>query len=984
MKRKRKVTLLAILLVVLFAVTIFHFGRSPERGEWDQTGEWDEGRPFDRATAEPSVPRVELEMPEPEARAEAEIPEPGPEPERPEPGPTPEPEKPVRYAEPDRPIPVVRAEPEISVPLPPAEIVSPWPPAEPEILIPLPPAQPDRPIPVVRAEPETPAPGVAAEPEIVFPLPGAEPEILIPLPYAEPVRSTPVVRAEPAPERDDPEAGTSAPAEPEFETFVVRRIPKSTFRSIGEADRLAILSEPTPTTEREPAIDSFVVREIPVSDFPAALTTHRRIRQSKALASAVRPIVPVVPTGAAALFRWDYLALRSSAILNRPQVGEATHTGRHGLSLVRILSLGRLDLEADAGDNNGELYLARGYLGIRTHGGWSGAIGDQNVGYGSPGFRGTTARGIRIERGRRSSSSSPAWKAGAVAGRVALDYANLENGSFPRRLEAGFFRVEQPQRQTAEAIVYHLADRNVASVPAADALRDSYGVGLSGSLIRSRLDLRGEFVGSATRLEDGSDQNGQAIDIRGRGNRDRLSFSGRLQGSRGEAFEVGHFGTRQLTPRDIQEATLNLRTGAGTSVSGWGGRWRYPPNFLADSTASNTNRHSIEGNRWGGRVTWRSARTGTGWSSSAEERRRVLASGSERVLTLASSVSQKIRRGLQAALAWNRIDYSDRPAHTFVTGSASFRLGRSGSFTLQQRTFWQEPLGLRLETIADVSSIRLLGGRLFVFGQLALTHEEKEEGGFRRAQTQSRVGGDLRLGRDVRLSGRYQRNHSGSGDVHSLDFTLTHSLGGTTWGPPTLEQMPFERQIVTGRIFEDRNRDGLRQEDEPGIPGIEVAIDGDSRAPVVTDVDGVYRCFLLPGRHSLRLLPASVPTTYTLDGVGPAELEVLPDRMTRRDFPLVRRVASVQGLVFDDRRGTGMSGVKIHLEPGRFTYTDENGTFRFEALPAGEYELRIDVESLPFGYRAVGVEVKRFRVDASGGRRRFTFHVTRPVIAVQF
>jgi len=59
---------------------------------------------------------------------------------------------------------------------------------------------------------------------------------------------------------------------------------------------------------------------------------------------------------------------------------------------------------------------------------------------------------------------------------------------------------------------------------------------------------------------------------------------------------------------------------------------------------------------------------------------------------------------VQAAVGWSRIDYSDRPARTYVTGSASFRVGRGGFLSLQQRTYWQEPYGPRLESIADLSS----------------------------------------------------------------------------------------------------------------------------------------------------------------------------------------------------------------------------------------------------------------------------------------
>lgn len=767
-----------------------------------------------------------------------------------------------------------------------------------------------------------------------------------------------------------------------FGTFLSRRIPRSAFATLLASHHPA--EEPD---RQEPSFGSFQYHRIPVSAFPLAEASPRRVRMRKSLTTQPRSFSPpVLATRGRTLLRWDQTAVHYSNLLNRPHTGSATHCGRYGVSIVHLLQAGRFDLESQVGDRNGNHFLARGYAGLDARGGWSVGVGDQRINYGGAGLHGTTARGLQIQHTDPISGSSASWRAGLMIGAAALQHSNLESGIFPRRLETGFVQWEKPRRHRFEGIVYHLADRETENTPATDSVRSVSGMGLSGLVLRKGLDIRGDFTRSAPRFEGGSEQSGDALGIRGTGNLDRVNLSGRIRGSRGAAYEVGPYGILEQTPRLIQDGNLTIRPGAGSSLSAWHGRWRYRSRTIEEGAGTESESHALKGNRWGGRITWRSARSATGLSASRELRRRTLESGSERIATLAASVSQKLHPGINASLSWNQLDYEDRTSYTYLTGSMNLRLGRSGNLTLQQRTFWQEPYGPRLESIADLSSLRLYGDRLSISGRFALTHEQRGKGGFHPAQTQGRLRGDFRLGRTVRLSGSYQLSHSSSGDVHGFDIAFTHSLSRRGGAPPALgiDQIPFDRQIVTGRVYEDRNGDGTWQKGEPGIHGVEVAIDGDSREPVVTDLQGVYRGFLLPGRHSLRLLPASVPIEYTLEGAGRVEVEVIIDRVVEHDFPLTRRVGSVEGHVFDGRPGVGMSGVKVYLGERFFTYTDDEGAFRFLSLPAGDYEVRLDLESLPFGYRTDGPAVVPAHVGGVEESEPCTFRVFRPIVEYRF
>ena len=246
--------------------------------------------------------------------------------------------------------------------------------------------------------------------------------------------------------------------------------------------------------------------------------------------------------------------------------------------------------------------------------------------------------------------------------------------------------------------------------------------------------------------------------------------------------------------------------------------------------------------------------------------------------------------------------------------------------------------------------------------------------------------GDCRLGSNARFSGRYQLIHSLEGLVHTIDLALSHRMGGRrdVFPGSGLEPVVLDSQIVQGRVFEDRNGDGEWQSSEPGVPGVEIAIDEDLREPLVTDLRGVYRAFLSVGQHFLQLIPASVPTEYALDGGGRIALEVMSDRAAGHDFPLVRRVGTIEGDVVDERTGIGVPGVKVILTDDLYTYTDASGSFRFLSLSSGEYRIRIDLETLPFGYQPLSSPLTEVVVKESGERVRCAFRVARPVRVTEF
>ena len=74
--------------------------------------------------------------------------------------------------------------------------------------------------------------------------------------------------------------------------------------------------------------------------------------------------------------------------------------------------------------------------------------------------------------------------------------------------------------------------------------------------------------------------------------------------------------------------------------------------------------------------------------------------------------------------------------------------------------------------------------------------------------------------------------------------------------------------------------------------------------------------------------------------------------------------------------GIGLSGVEISVSKGRQRFraqTDAEGRFRVEGLSSGEYQIKIDRDSVPPGYSVTELETQRTMVDPSApGQCAFT------------
>lgn len=87
---------------------------------------------------------------------------------------------------------------------------------------------------------------------------------------------------------------------------------------------------------------------------------------------------------------------------------------------------------------------------------------------------------------------------------------------------------------------------------------------------------------------------------------------------------------------------------------------------------------------------------------------------------------------------------------------------------------------------------------------------------------------------------------------------------------------------------------------------------------------------------------------------------------------LFRSTGTIIGQVYDelhkeDKKGHGISGVKLYLEDGTYVATDKDGKYHFEGVNAGTHIVQIDVDMLPHGY-----EMAQCQENVSFGNRAFS------------
>jgi hypothetical protein len=158
---------------------------------------------------------------------------------------------------------------------------------------------------------------------------------------------------------------------------------------------------------------------------------------------------------------------------------------------------------------------------------------------------------------------------------------------------------------------------------------------------------------------------------------------------------------------------------------------------------------------------------------------------------------------------------------------------------------------------------------------------------------------------------------------------------------------------VRGVVFQDRNRDGIRQPDEPGVKGVKV-VTGIARRDT-TDAEGRFSFWRVAGKAMpISLDLTSLPQGYIVTTPRVHVIRPATQRRPMLEFGIVGIGGDVRGRVFEDIDGNqrftevdrGLEGILLQLD-GRVARSDPAGYFFFRELQQGQYTVRLVLESVP-------------------------------------
>jgi hypothetical protein len=209
----------------------------------------------------------------------------------------------------------------------------------------------------------------------------------------------------------------------------------------------------------------------------------------------------------------------------------------------------------------------------------------------------------------------------------------------------------------------------------------------------------------------------------------------------------------------------------------------------------------------------------------------------------------------------------------------------------------------------------------------------------------------------------------------SLSLLRSNFAGTPGWRTSPLFEVSFRRQFasapnfiiprwrgtIRGVVFSDDGATGTYRPGGPLLSDVEVVLDDTRR--IRTDQSGHYKFSgVSSGLHFVELVYHSTsPFFFTTAS------RVQSDADTEVNFGVGLSSARLFGAVRSDA-GIGLAGVEISISKGPQHFSaqsDAEGKFRVEGLSRGEYEVKIDIYSVPPGYSLAELETQRTTVETS-------------------
>lgn len=211
-----------------------------------------------------------------------------------------------------------------------------------------------------------------------------------------------------------------------------------------------------------------------------------------------------------------------------------------------------------------------------------------------------------------------------------------------------------------------------------------------------------------------------------------------------------------------------------------------------------------------------------------------------------------------------------------------------------------------------------------------------------------------RLTRNTQLTAIYSDDFQGRSD---LSVGLR---GAIQFNRPRQHRLPDDgKGVLNGRVFLDRNRDGIRQADEPGIPGVRVRLVG-TRLSLNTAREGFFTIQnVKQGLYTVGVGKESLPLGYLVPENAQARVTIGNGRRTDVEIPLILS-GQVRGTIFIDENGSGavdpgerrLEGQWVTLtstETGaaQTSHSASFGQYGFENVAPGTYTLKTTISGRP-------------------------------------
>ncbi len=253
---------------------------------------------------------------------------------------------------------------------------------------------------------------------------------------------------------------------------------------------------------------------------------------------------------------------------------------------------------------------------------------------------------------------------------------------------------------------------------------------------------------------------------------------------------------------------------------------------------------------------------------------------------------------------------------------------------------------VRAGASATADSGAAFGDRLKVNSQVvALTSVDPDK---QAARLFANAGATYAVSRNALVQAVYSTDFSGRSDVSiALRGTIVFN------DPRRHSETDAGAGILKGRVFFDKNRDGIRQADEPGIPGVRVSVMG-TRLSLQADNQGHYTVQnIKTGLYELNIDRRSLPLGLMVANEDGPRATVGEGRITSLDIPVIAS-GQLRGAVFLDADGDGLLGkgeprlegewLQLRGKDGGEPLSVQSaafGQFGFERLAPGDYTLRV-------------------------------------------